>query len=168
MISKSNPGTKSEHAVPNGVLDVFGPQIQHLTALSDADGDYCLMKSLVPAGAAVPIHSHADRETFCILGGELQALWEDRWSTVVAGDVFDIPGGIRHAWRNVSGAPASALVLTTMKLGRFFRDIGRPLGTFSPGPPPPAELQRFVELSHNYGYWLGSPADNAAVSISLG
>jgi hypothetical protein len=116
----------------------------------------------------VPIHSHADRETFFILEGELQGLWEDRWTTVGVGGVFDIPGGIRHAWRNGSGGPASLLVVTTMKMGRFFHDIGRPLGTFPPGPPTPAELQRFVELSHAYGYWLGSPADNAAVGISLG
>ena len=117
---------------------------------------------------AVPIHSHPDRETFYILAGELQGLLENQWTTLVAGDVCDLPGGVKHAWRNLSDAPVSLLILTTMRLGRFLRDIGRPVATIPPGPPQPEHLQRLVELSHAYGYWLGSPADNAAVGISFG
>ncbi|HKN31195.1 MAG TPA: hypothetical protein VJY34_26300 [Roseiarcus sp.] len=70
--------TVSQQAVNGEVLDALGPQIQHLTELSDADDGYCLIRSAVPAGVVVPIHSHADRETFYILDGELQALREDR------------------------------------------------------------------------------------------
>jgi quercetin dioxygenase-like cupin family protein len=154
-------------ATANEMLDVLGPHIQHLTAVSDADNDYCLIRSNFPAGVVVPIHSHADRETFYILGGELQGLREDRWITVVAGDVLDVPGGIKHAWRNVSAAPVSLIIVTSMRLGRFLRDIGRPLATVEPGPPKPADLQRLMGTAQEYGYWLGSPADNAAVGLSL-
>jgi quercetin dioxygenase-like cupin family protein len=59
----------SKAASPNETLDLFGHQIQHLTALSDADGGYCLIRSSFPAGTVVPIHSHTDRETFYILTG---------------------------------------------------------------------------------------------------
>ena len=55
-----------------------------------------------------------------------------------------------------------------MRLGRFLREIGRPLATVEPGAPSAAHIQRFVEIAHEYGYWLGSPADNAAAGISLG
>jgi uncharacterized RmlC-like cupin family protein len=158
----------SKVASPNETLDLFGHQIQHLTALSDADVEYCLIGSNHPAGTFVPIHSHADRETFYILSGEPQALWEDHWITLVTGDVLDVPGGIKHAWRNVSGAPASLLVVTTMRMGRFLREIGRPAATAPPGPPTKAELQRLFEIAQANGYWMGSPADNAAVGISLG
>src|ERR1700737_2320050 len=54
------------------ILDVLGPYIQHLTALSDDDDGYCLIRSNFPAGVVVPVHSHPDRETFYILAGELQ------------------------------------------------------------------------------------------------
>lgn len=158
----------SKAAGPNEPLDLFGHQIQHLTALSDADGGYCLIRSNFPAGAVVPIHSHADRETFYVLAGEPQALWEDHWSTLAADDVLDVPGGVKHAWRNASGAPASLLLVTTMRMGRFLRDISRPAATAPPGPPKPEELQRFSEIARAYGYWIGSPADNAAVGISFG
>jgi quercetin dioxygenase-like cupin family protein len=154
--------------VASDILDVIGPQIQYLTALSEAGDDYCLIKASFPAGAVVPIHSHADRETFYILGGELQGLWEDRWVTLVPGDVFDVPGGVKHAWRNVFDVPVSLLIVTSMRLGRFLRAIGRPAATVEPGPPSPEDLQRLLEMAQAYGYWLGSPADNAAVGISLG
>jgi quercetin dioxygenase-like cupin family protein len=149
-------------------LDVLGPQIQYLTTLSDADDGYCLIRSTFPDGSAVPIHSHADRETFYILDGELQGLWEDRWRTLVAGDVFDVPGNTKHGFRNVSGAPVSLLFVTTMRMGRFFREIGRPAATAPQGPPNPADLERFFEIADRYGYWLGGPEDNAAVGVSLG
>jgi uncharacterized RmlC-like cupin family protein len=136
--------------------------------LSDADGEYCLIRSDFPAGAVVPIHSHADRETFYVLTGKVQALWEDHWDTLVEGDVLDVPGGVKHALRNISGAPASLLLATTMRMGRFLRDISRPAGTAPRGAPTPQERERFLEIARAYGYWIGSPADNAAVGISFG
>jgi quercetin dioxygenase-like cupin family protein len=154
--------------VADEMLDVIGPRIRHVTALSDAVDDYCLIQASFPAGVVVPLHSHEDRETFYILAGELQGLWEDRWVTLVSGSVFDVPGGLKHAWRNISDAPVSLLIVTTMRLGRFLRDIGRPAATVEPGPPKPEDLQRLLETVQAYGYWLGSPADNAAVGISLG
>ena len=150
------------------ILDVLGPRIQFLTALSDNDDDYCLIKGTIPSGVVVPVHSHAERETFYVLGGEIQALWKDHWITLGAGDVLDVPGGLKHGWRNVSGAPASQLLVVPMRLGRFFRDIGRAAATIPPGPPKPEDLERLVEIAHRYGYWTGGPADNAAIGISFG
>jgi quercetin dioxygenase-like cupin family protein len=154
--------------VASELLDVLGPQLQHVTALSGASDDYCLIRATFPAGAMVPLHSHADRETFYILSGELQGLREDCWMTLVSGDVFDLPGGLRHAWRNLSSTPVSLLIVTTMRLGRFLRDIGRPAGAVASGPPTPEDFQRLLATANAYGYWLGSPADNARVGISLG
>jgi quercetin dioxygenase-like cupin family protein len=156
---------KAEHCE---ILDVLGPRIQFLTALSDDDGAYCLIREVVPAGVVVPLHSHHERETFYVLGGEVEGFWEARWSKLGVGDVCDVPGGLKHAWRNVSGASASLLLVMPMRLGRFFRNIGRPVASIKPGVPKPADLQRLVEVSHAYGYWLGGPEDNAAVGTSLG
>ena len=159
---------KARDAGVGETLDVLGPRIRFLTPLSDKDDEYCLIAGSLSASAVVPVHAHAERETFYLVDGEMQALWENRWTTLSSGEVFDAPGGIKHAWRNVSGAPASLLIVTPMRLARFLRDIGGPLATAERGPPTPAELQRFVDIAHAYGYWLGSPADNAAVGISLG
>jgi quercetin dioxygenase-like cupin family protein len=69
--------------------------------------------------SVVPIHAHADRATFYILAGELQALKEVDWQTFGAGGVFDVPGGTKHAFRNVSGKYVSILIVTSMVMARF-------------------------------------------------
>jgi hypothetical protein len=56
---------------------------------------------------------------------EVEGFWEDRWSTLGVGDVCDVPSGLKHGWRNLSGASASMLVVVPMRLGRFFSDIAR-------------------------------------------
>lgn len=158
----------SNKAEINEIVDVLGPRIQFLTALSDNDDDYCLIRGIVPAGVVVPIHSHAERETFYVLEGEVQGLLEDHWITLGPGDVFEVAGGLKHAWRNTSGMSVLLLVVVPMRLGRFFRDIGRSAPLAGQDAPKPADFQRFLEIAHRYGYWLGNPADNAAVGISFG
>src|SRR5215831_15231047 len=138
-MSPANLETTSKNADTNE-LDVLGPRIQFITALSDNDDDYCLIKGTVPAGVVVPIHSHAERETFYVLAGAVQGLWEDRWITLGPGDVFDVPGGLKHAWRNVSCTSVSLLFVVPMRLARFLRDIGRSAATVPPGPPKPKDL----------------------------
>jgi quercetin dioxygenase-like cupin family protein len=147
------------------ILDVLGPRIQFLTTLSDNDDDYCVIRATVAAGVAVPLHRHAERETFYVLEGEIQGFQEDHWITLSPGDVIEVPGGLKHGWRNESGASVSVLIVAPMRLGRFLRDIGRPVETA--GAPTPADIQRLEELGRAYGYWFGSPADNAAVGISF-
>jgi quercetin dioxygenase-like cupin family protein len=107
MMPVANLKTTSGNADTN-TLDVLGPRIQFLTTVSDADDDYCLIRGAVPAGVIVPIHSHRERETFYVLEGEMKGLWEDSWMTFGVSDVFDVPGGLKHAWRNVSGNPDSS------------------------------------------------------------
>jgi quercetin dioxygenase-like cupin family protein len=167
-MSLVNLDTTVKKADTNEIFDILGPRVQFLTAFSYDDDDFILIGSDFPPGVVVPIHSHRDRETFYIRAGELQALWEDHWVTLVAGDALDVPGNIKHAWRNVSGSPVSLLVMTTVRMGRFLRDIGRPVATVKPGPIGQADLEHLFDMARAHGYWMGGPADNAAVGISLG
>ena len=89
----------SEKVDTGEILDVLGPRLQFLTALSDDDHDYCLNKGSVPPGVVVPLHSHPERETFYVLEGQVEGLWKDRWITLGGGDPFDVPGGLKHGWR---------------------------------------------------------------------
>ncbi len=80
-----------------------------------------------------------------------------------------LSSNLRHAWRNISSEPAVQLLTTTPKLGRFFREIGRPVtaGAFLL-PPTPDELQKFLRVAERYEYSSASPAENAAIGIHLG
>ena len=48
------------------------------------------------------------------------------------------------------------------------REIGSPaVATIPTSRPNTADLERFFETAHRFGYWLGGPVDNAAVGIAL-
>lgn len=149
-------------------LDVFGPRVDFLTVAEDGENQICVMRAVIPPGVTVPLHRHDDFEDFLILAGSHQVLVDDgnglHWRDASAGDYVRIPGDVPHAHRNVSDEPAVDLIITTPRMGRFFREIGRPVG--SP-PPTPQELDHFVDTAARYGYWLGTPEDNAAVGIML-
>jgi quercetin dioxygenase-like cupin family protein len=149
------------------VIDIFvGPTLTYLTPGSSAPDDFCLMKVEIPPGVTVPVHSHEDRETFYVLAGQLNGLTGTEWAIFLPGMVLDIKNGVRHALRNGSAATTTLLMVTTMKMGQFFRDAGRP---YAPGLPPPTQgdLQHFLTTANECGYWMGSPADNLAVGIRL-
>jgi len=154
--------------VPTDAEEVFSPQkhlrprIEFLTEISDAEGDYCLMRCTLPAGAVVPMHSHSDRETFYVVSGKIDVLREDRWAELGPGDVVDVRDGCKHALRNSSPAAASIICVTTARLTRFLREIAIPANSPSSG-----DASHFHKLVRAYGYWLASPHENAAVGLDV-
>ncbi|WP_442193707.1 cupin domain-containing protein [Rhizobium leguminosarum] len=147
-------------------LDVFGPQIKFLTADQDGKDDYVLIMSIVGPGVIVPLHSHEDRETMVMISGDADAYVDGEWISLSKGDHIDIGSQVPHAWRNVSNAPAEILLVTTANIERFFREIGRKPLSIS-GPPTPDELGKLFEASDRYGYWMGSPEENAKIGLNL-
>jgi hypothetical protein len=69
-----------------------------------------------------------------------------------------VPGNAKHAWRNASREPAVAIVVSTPRIGRFFREVA--------GPPSDAAIQRFLEVAERYGYWNATPEENAGVGLT--
>jgi quercetin dioxygenase-like cupin family protein len=150
-------------------VDVLGPTIQFLTG--PRDGEPCVMRGTIPPGVVVPLHSHPDPETFLMLCGEVQALERFRsglrWVPLTAGDVFHVPGDAKHAWCNTSQQPAVMLVVTTARLGRFLREVGRPVDNGAVRPPSQAAIERFLAIADRYGYWNATPEENDEVGIRL-
>jgi quercetin dioxygenase-like cupin family protein len=156
----------------NASLDVFGPTIEFLTLPERGDSGYCAMIGTIPAGVAVPLHSHPDLESFFLISGGIQALSEGRekleWLDVNPGEFVHVPSNAKHAWRNTSRESAVMLITTTPKLGRFFQEVGRPVSPGASLPPPtPDDLLHFASVSAKYDYWVSSRAENAAVGINL-
>ena len=161
--------TKISRAGERVVLDLVGPEIEPLTTVEE--DSYCVMKGNIPPGVSVPLHSHADPESFYVVSGEGQFLVEDNgnrdWRTVRQGDFVQIHGNAKHAWRNLSDRPMEALITTTPRLGKALREMGvtgngheRPLPTRE-------DIERLAQITERYGYWMASPDENAAVGISL-
>jgi quercetin dioxygenase-like cupin family protein len=151
------------------VLDVFGPTGEVLTSPSEG---YCVILGTIPPGVSVPTHAHADFEGFFVVPGAVQVLAQRgdgfEWLEARRGDFLQFPGGAKHGFRNASAEPVVQLITTTPRLGRFFREVGRPVTAGESLPPPsPAELRLFAEVATRYVHWLGSPQENAAVGIDV-
>lgn len=143
------------------VLDVMGATIQYLTSPDEGEDLPCVMRGTVPPGVVVPLHSHADPETFLVESGRMEGLQITgstySWVPVRPGDVFHIPGDTPHAWRNPSpDEPAVSIIVSTTTIARFFRDVA------GAGP------ERFLETAERYGYWNATPEENAEVGIRIG
>jgi len=61
----------------------------------------------------------------------------------------------------------AALITCTAKLGRALREMRQLAREAGKRTPRPADIQRLMEISERYGYWLGSREENAAVGIEL-
>jgi quercetin dioxygenase-like cupin family protein len=152
-------------------ISVLGPTIQFLTPAEDVNAP-CVMRGTIAPGGIVPMHSHADPETFMMLTGSVEGLvYEEedfRWVRIKPQDVFHVPGDAKHAWRNPGRELAVMLLITTSRLGMFFREIGKPA---VPGAaavlPSPEDIARFLEVSRKYGYWNATPEENARVGLSV-
>ena len=148
---------------------LYGTGIDRLSASSE--DSYCVMSGVIPSGVSVPLHSHAEAESFYLLSGHAEALVQTeaglQWQPLDPGDFIHIPSEVKHAWRNLSTEPAVTLIVCTARLGSALEEmelLAREYGTLHASP---AALQRLLEICERYGYWLGSPEENAAVGINL-
>jgi len=129
------------------------------------------MIGTIYSGGAVPLHSHADVESFYILSGSVQVWREregDQWTEVIEGQFVHVPGNAKHAFRNPSKEPVREIIITTPRLGRFFESAGRPISAGSAIPSPTAaDVERFLRISAEYGYWNASPEENTRIGINV-
>jgi mannose-6-phosphate isomerase-like protein (cupin superfamily) len=126
--------------------------------------------SLAINSKACARHSHDVIEIFFVLSGDIEVLVEAgekmQWVEVSAGDLIEIPGNAKHAFRNRSQNPVLNLLFTTSKHGRYFQEIGRPLASVE-SVRPPGEIQHLLKTAQRYGYWFASSEENASVGITL-
>jgi hypothetical protein len=103
-----------------------------------------------------------------VLEGVAESANGFNWIVMMPGDVFHVPSGAKHAFRNPSASPAVMLTLSTARMGRFFREIGRSVPRDQSLPPPtPETIKHFVKTAGEYGYWLATAEENAAIGLHM-
>ena len=68
--------------------------------------------------------------------------------------------------RNASKSSASLLVVTTVRVGVFLQQVSSSVETRLDSQVASGQKEHFFKLVQEYGYWLGSPEDNAAIGLS--
>ena len=155
-------GPQMLHESEHPLLDLFGPTVQFLTSPEEAEGKFCILIGVIPREGFIPIHSHEGIECFFMLSGQQEVVVEEqgefRWIVCNAGEFIQVPSGAKHGFLNRSAKPASSLIVTTAKLGRFYKEIGRPLDPGSQQKMPTAhELQHLMDAAKRFGYWMAPP-----------
>ena len=151
-------------------INLLGPTIQFLTSPQETSAP-CIMRGTIPPAVSIPLHSHADPETFIVTSGTVEGLVitgrDVKWVPVEPGQIFHVPPNAKHAWRNRGRVPAVMIVISTSKMGRFFQELGKPAAAGAPAAPSsPLEVERFLKTAENYGYWNATPEENAKVGLS--
>ena len=142
-----------------------GNWMEPLSPLSEEA--YSVVRGVIPARGGVPLHSHTDAESFYVLSGEVEGLVQTtdglEWQKLGPGDFIHIPAGVKHAWRNRSSGPVQVLMTCTLRLRHALHEMAE-----NSKLPSGAGMQGLLEVAKRYGYWFGSPEENAAVGIALG
>lgn len=149
-------------------INLMGAQMLVVARMGAGDDDTVLIRSrMTEEPRMVPLHAHADVECFYVLSGRLDVYLdgdEPGWRMVGAGQSLTVPGNVKHAVRNASGAPVDSILATTVRIARFFREIGQPGNVPAPAVPTAVDLARVRERATAYGYWLASPDENAELT----
>jgi quercetin dioxygenase-like cupin family protein len=153
-------------STPNGTL------FEILVSPEEVGDGICLIRGTVPPGVAVALHSHSDPELFYILEGSMEIFQSKEgasgWKSAGVGAVVAIPCKVKHALRNTSPLQAIMVIVTTSKLYEFFSEVSKPFDPKRrPAPLTLDEMRVFFRTVAKYGYWMGSPEENAAIGISL-
>ena len=90
------------------------PKIRVLLRSEQTGGQVSVIDNTMPAGAkGPPLHHHDFDEAFYVLDGELTFQLGDELRTAGPGTLTFAPRGSHHTLANLSGAPASYLLVCT-------------------------------------------------------
>ncbi len=133
----------------------LGTLVRVLVDGAATDGRFALIDVTLPRGAAPPMHSHPEDETFYILEGEL-TIWvgEDASHTCRAGATAFAPGGSPHGWRVISDTARMLILSTPAGIEEYFRALGEPAAWPWLQPPPDGPRMaagRIEEVERRFG-----------------
>lgn len=89
-------------------------------------GRFALIDLTLPKGAAPPLHSHPQDETFYLLEGEATMWVEETGRRCGKGAVAFAPGGHPHGWRVESDTARMLILSTPAGIEDYFRALAEP------------------------------------------
>ena len=154
-------------------MDVVGGKVQFLASPEGiGNPGMGILCGTLEAGAFVPLHSHPDAENFIIMEGEIEVYQNTGqspgWTTISPGMLVVVQGSVKHAWRNRSARKAVVLVFTGGSHFEGMSKMARSLLPSGEAPPlTPDVMQSLLPITREYGFWSGTPEENAAIGLTL-
>lgn len=137
---------------------VMGIGYELLLSTEETDGQYEIMKFVIPPGLGPPTHIHTrEDECYLILDGEFEVIVGDDTFRATAGTYIHLPRNIRHGIQNCGQGFGSFLCwVIPGNLGQFFDQFRRPWPTDDVFPPPltKEDTSRLMNASEEFGIQL--------------
>jgi quercetin dioxygenase-like cupin family protein len=119
----------------------------------DTGGRFALWEGELPRGAAPPLHTHPEDETFYVLTGKVDVFVESERHACDVGAAVFVPGGVAHSFRVESDTARMLFLSTPAGIERFVGALSEPAAWPWLQPPPdgprvPAERLAEVEREH--------------------
>jgi len=119
----------------------------------DTGGRFALWEATLPRGAAPPLHTHPQDETFYVLEGSVVAWIETERRDCAPGAAVFVPGGTPHAFRVESDTARLLFLSTPAGIDDFVLALAEPAAWPWLPPPPdgprvPAERLEAAEREH--------------------
>jgi len=121
---------------------------------AETDGSFALWEAVLPRGAAPPVHTHPQGETFYVLEGALVAWVEDEQHACGPGTVVYVPGGVPHAFRVESDTARLLFVSTPAGIEEYVADLSEPAAWPWLQPPPDeprVSSERLADAERRHG-----------------
>lgn len=117
-------------------------------------GRFALWEGELPHGAAPPLHSHPQDETFYVLDGEVTVWIDDQPCTCRRGAVMFAAGGVPHTFRVESDTARMLFLSTPAGIEDFIRALAEPAQwPWLQAPPdgPRVSPERMAEVEQTFG-----------------
>jgi quercetin dioxygenase-like cupin family protein len=132
-------------AMPVKSFAVFGEPVEILTTAEMTNGNSSTMTQTSPPGGGPPPHRHTNEdETFFVLKGEYEFLYNGEWRKVGEGETVHAMRGSVHTFRNAGSDAGKMLIFVTPGgFEKYLEEIS-PLSI-------PADMPQLLAISERYG-----------------
>lgn len=136
MVMPTLPVSGAIHDRPSHSIMGIGYSL--LVDSQQTNGNYELMKFVVPPGLGPPTHMHRNEdECYFILDGKFEIKLADELFTVGQGEYLHLPRNVAHGIRNIGENTGSFLCwVIPGNLGGFFEQFKKPWLANELDPPP--------------------------------
>jgi quercetin dioxygenase-like cupin family protein len=136
-------------------LHLLGATVTPKVTAAQTNNAYTIFEVVCPPGAGAPPHREREDEVVFVLDGELTLMVDWREHRAGPGACAFVPRGTPHAYRNVSGRPARALVLCAPGAAReaMFAALAAWAGSGGPGGGPP-DVNAAAAICREFGVEL--------------
>jgi len=159
--------TEPDPAIARAVASGAGEPVWALGTLvtlkvtgEQTGGRFSLWENVFPKGAAPPVHTHPQDESFFILEGEMTVWLDGERHSCGPGSFTFAPAGCPHTFRVDSETATLVAISTPAAIESFLRDVGTPAEspTLPPADAPrPSDEERATAEAANGIRILGPP-----------